>query len=290
MRQIRTDLALEAAEYHRQSHPGDLPGLREREETRHGLSAHWVEIESDEAARALEKPVGHYLTLDLSPVLRREADAFPRAVHALSECLTDLLPVGPNEPVLVAGLGNRMVTPDAIGPRAADQMLVTRHLIREDPDRFAPFRPVSALSAGVLGTTGMESGEVIQAVAGQIQPGLVIAIDALAARSASRLCATVQVGDSGIVPGSGIGNARAALNRETLGVPVLAIGVPTVIDAATLAADLTGQAAGEGLSALLVTPKDIDTLISDAAKVIAYAVNLALQPGLEIADVELFLS
>ncbi|MCC8182725.1 MAG: GPR endopeptidase, partial [Clostridiales bacterium] len=149
-------------------------------------------------------------------------------------------------------------------------------------------------AAGVLGTTGMESGEVVRALTDRLRPGLVIAVDALAARSVRRLCSTVQIADTGIIPGSGVGNARQALNRETLGVPVIALGVPTVVDAATLASDLTGGEREEPedgeLSGMLVTPKDIDVLVSDIAKVIGYGVNLALQEGLTVEDVDLFLS
>ena len=147
-----------------------------------------------------------------------------------------------------------------------------------------------AVAAGVLGTTGVESGELVRALVRAIRPGAVIAVDALAARSVHRLCSTVQLADTGIIPGSGIGNARVALNRQTLGVPVIAVGVPTVVDAATLAADLTGQEGEQELGRMLVTPKDIDVLVSDAAKVIGYGISLALQEGLEIEDVDLFLS
>lgn len=287
---FRTDLAVEAAEDARAQSAGELPGVVQRETEREGLTVTRVEITGEEGAALLGKPIGTYLTLDVGPVVRRESDAFPRAVYALAGELRELIPLEPGEPVLVAGLGNRMVTPDAVGPRVTDQILVTRHLLRQEPERFAAFRPVSALSAGVLGTTGMESGEVIQALVGQIRPSLVVAVDALAARSSERLCSTIQLGNTGIVPGSGVGNSRAALNRETLGVPVIAVGVPTVVDAATLARDLTGQDPDGALSGLLVTPKDIDVLLSDLSRVIGFGVNLALQEGLDIPDIELFLS
>ena len=167
------------------------------------------------------------------------------------------------------------------------------------PEHFGHFRPVAALAAGVLGTTGMESGELIAAVVEKIRPACVIAVDALASRSLKRLCSTVQLTDTGIVPGSGVGNARAALNRETLGVPVAAIGVPTVVDAATLAADVLAEAGRDDLDpealrgagkGLIVTPKDIDARTADMAKVIGFGVNLALQTGLTAEDVEMLLS
>ena len=218
---------------------------------------------------------------------------------ALAAELGALLGLEPGAPALVVGLGNRAITPDNIGPKAADQTMVTRHLVERVPEHFGSFRPVAALAAGVLGTTGMESGEVVRAVAEQIKPACVVAVDALASRSLRRVCRTIQLSDTGITPGSGVGNARAALNAETLGVPVIAVGVPTVVDAATLTCDVLAEAgkgelnpaalqgAGNGL---IVTPKDIDTQVHDLAKVIGYGINLALHTGLTIEDVELFLS
>ena len=194
---------------------------------------------------------------------------------------------------LVVGLGNRAITPDALGPKVHDYTLVTRHLVEGCPEHFGGFRPVAALSAGVLGTTGMESGELVQAVCRRLEPACVVAVDALASRSLKRLCRTVQLSDTGIAPGSGVGNHRAALDRASLGVPVLAVGVPTVVDGATLAADLLGTAElpplGEGRD-LLVTPKDIDSQVSDLAKVIGYGIGLALHPGLRVEDLDLLLS
>lgn len=287
----RTDLALEATQQLIQASGEQIPGVESREYEAEGCPVTRVDITGEEGARAVGKPQGTYLTLDLTGLLRREPGVFPRFAKALARELTGLLPKSPDNPsVLVVGLGNRLVTPDAVGPRAADHTMVTRHLISRDPERFAAFRPVAALAAGVLGTTGVESGEVVRALTDRIRPGFVIAVDALAARSVHRLCSTVQIADTGIIPGSGVGNARKALNRETLGVPVIAIGVPTVVDAATLAADLTEREPEGELGSLLVTPKDIDTLVSDVSKVIGYGINLALQEGLTVEDVDLFLS
>lgn len=287
----RTDLALEATQQLIQASGEQIPGVESREYEAEGCPVTRVDITGEEGARAVGKPQGTYLTLDLTGLLRREPGVFPRFAKALARELTGLLPKNPDNPsALVVGLGNRLVTPDAVGPRAADHTMVTRHLISRDPERFAAFRPVAALAAGVLGTTGVESGEVVRALTDRIRPGFVIAVDALAARSVHRLCSTVQIADTGIIPGSGVGNARKALNRETLGVPVIAIGVPTVVDAATLAADLTEREPEGELGSLLVTPKDIDTLVSDVSKVIGYGINLALQEGLTVEDVDLFLS
>ena len=289
----RTDLALEATQLwtERAGDPGRLEGVRTREDTREGYAVTTVEITGPAGARAVGKPEGTYVTLFLDGVARREEDAFGRAVRALAAELRPLLPPEPDGAVLVVGLGNRAVTPDAIGPKAADHTMVTRHLVEQLPGQFGGFRPVAALAAGVLGTTGMESGELLRAVTRRIRPACVIAVDALAARSLSRLCRTVQLSDTGITPGSGVGNHRVGLNRESLGVPVIALGVPTVVDGATLAADLTGAEELPDLEggSLLVTPKDIDSQVADLSRIIGYGISLALQPGLTVADLDLLL-
>lgn len=172
---------------------------------------------------------------------------------------------------MVVGLGNRAMTPDRIGPLCCEKILVTNHLVERAPEQFGSFRPVTALAPGVLGTTGVESAQVAGAVAAAVEPVCVIAVDALAATGVERLCATVQLSDTGISPGSGVGNHRQGLTRESLGVPVLALGVPTVAEA-------------EG--GMFVTPRDIDVRVAECAKVMAYAIDLALQPGLSLEDLE----
>jgi spore protease len=182
---------------------------------------------------------------------------------------------------------------------AIGHTLATRHLVEQLPDRFGDFRSVCAVAAGVLGNTGVESGELVQALCGKVRPDAVIAIDALASRALSRVCTTVQIADTGIVPGSGVGNARAALDRKTLGVPVIAVGVPTVVDGATLCADileeagkgdLDPEALRSGGGAGFVTPRDIDERVADLSKVIGYGITLALQPHLNMEDAELLLT
>ena len=300
MEQRRTDLALEAAQLWREGgNTGELPGVTQEESTREGYPVTTVKVLDDRGAKAIGKPVGTYVTVDLSALVRREEDAFGRAARAVAAELNALLKLPEGAPALVVGLGNRAITPDNIGPAAADHTMVTRHLVEQVPEHFGSFRPVAALAAGVLGTTGVESGQLVRAVAERIRPACVLCVDALAARSVRRVCRTVQVADTGITPGSGVGNAREALNAQTLGVPVIAIGVPTVVDAATLTRDVLAQAGreelephalGEAGGGLIVTPRDIDTQVHDLAKVIGYGINLALHPGLTIQDVELFLS
>ena len=292
---FRTDLAVEAIENHKTA--AALPHVRQSDRTLEGFAVHEVRILSEDAAREIGKPQGRYLTLELDALIRREEDAFPRACKALSTLLRELLPHPNDGPVLIAGLGNRMITPDAIGPQTADHVIATRHLVAQSPALFADWRPVSALAPGVLGQTGVETGEVICGVLDRVRPAAVIAVDALAAGRLSRLLRTVQLADTGITPGAGVGNARAALNKETLGVPVIAVGVPTVVDGATLAHEISsqlGQPACEALDDLsqpvMITTRDIDREVADISRMIGYAVNMALHPHLSVADIDLYLS
>ena len=292
---FRTDLAVEAIENHKTA--AALPHVRQSDRTLEGFAVHEVRILSEDAAREIGKPQGRYLTLELDALIRREEDAFPRACKALSTLLRELLPHPNDGPVLIAGLGNRMITPDAIGPQTADHVIATRHLVAQAPAIFADWRPVSALAPGVLGQTGVETGEVICGVLDRVRPAAVIAVDALAAGRLSRLLRTVQLADTGITPGAGVGNARAALNEETLGVPVIAVGVPTVVDGATLAHEISsqlGQPACEALDDLsqpvMITTRDIDREVADISRMIGYAVNMALHPHLSVADIDLYLS
>lgn len=292
---FRTDLAVEAIENHKSA--AALPHVRQSDRTLEGFAVHEVRILSEDAAREIGKPQGRYLTLELDALIRREEDAFPRACKALSTLLRELLPHPNDGPVLIAGLGNRMITPDAIGPQTADHVIATRHLVAQSPAIFADWRPVSALAPGVLGQTGVETGEVICGVLDRVRPAAVIAVDALAAGRLSRLLHTVQLADTGITPGAGVGNARAALNKETLGVPVIAVGVPTVVDGATLAHEISsqlGQPACEALDDLsqpvMITTRDIDREVADISRMIGYAVNMALHPHLSVADIDLYLS
>lgn len=297
----RTDLALEARELIQESaeETTEIDGVIAREYKRHDCPVTRVEVKNEKGEQALGKPVGTYVTVEVHGLLRHEDDAFRRSAQAIAEELAPLLPVGGMYGVLLAGLGNRDITPDAIGPLAMQNCIVTRHLVERMPEEFGHMRPVAAIAPGVLGTTGMESAEVIQGAIQHVRPGAVIIVDALTSRRLSRLCSTVQIADSGIVPGSGVGNARAALNKKTLGVPVISVGVPTVVDAVTLMADLTERAGqpepdwkevSKFSGGLMVTPKEIDTQVESLARVIGYALSLALHPELDLDDVQGFLS
>ena len=261
MRITRTDLALESWESLRQG--GDIARLD-------GVCA----------AEAVGKPVGRYVTIDLRPYFRREDGFFRRAAACLAGELRTLLPGrGEAYPVLAAGLGNRGMTADAVGPLALESLLVTRHMVRALPRQFAGFTSVAALAPGVLAATGMETLELLRGAVQATGSAAVIAIDALAARSRDRLCATVQLGDTGLIPGSGVGNHRKAINTETLGVPVVAVGVPTVI-----AASLLGEGT-EDDDPLFLTPRDIDEKVRELGRLIGYGITLALQEGLTVEDV-----
>ena len=257
-----------------------LSGVRAREETEGGVKITSVEILDEEGERALGKPRGTYVTLECMPA--HEPAAFAAQSALLSRHIRALLPVGAH--VLVAGLGNDSITPDALGPKAASMVLATRH-IRGEFARSAglsDLRPTAVLSPGVLGQTGVESSEIIRGLCAMVRPAAVIVVDALACRSLSRLGCTVQVCDTGIAPGSGVGNHRQALNADTLGVPVIAIGVPTVVDAATIAMELTGSDNADTVlpqgRGMMVTPREIDLLIDRASRLVAMTINRMLQP------------
>lgn len=269
MQGCRTDLAAEDLP----QGGGELAGVTSRAYDREGFHVTEVEVLDEQGAKKLCKPIGAYVTMDMESFFERREDSFEQAVELFADCMRRILPLGSEDSVLVAGLGNPAITPDAVGPEAAAATLATRHLKTHMPEDFSAFRTVSVCRTGVLGTTGMESSELIRAICGAVRPAAVIVIDALAARSEEKLCRTVQLTNSGIVPGSGVGNDRAELSRRVLGVPVAAVGVPTVVDA------------GNGL---IVTPREIDKYVKDAGKLIAYGLNLALHPALTVSDIDMF--
>ena len=294
----RTDLALEARELWQESAEKTtrLSGVKATKSKEEGYPVTRVDVLDRRGEEALGKPQGTYVTIDLTSFWQRKADFFERAVRAVGSQLKAMLPE--EGPALIVGLGNAAMTPDAVGPLAADSVLVTRHLVSAMPKHFSGFRPVAVFRAGVLGTTGVESAEAVRGLVEQVRPALVIAVDALAARRVGRMCATVQLSDTGIVPGSGVGNHRAALNRETLGIPVFAVGVPTVVDAATLAADLLEEAGvaeldetrlRRGKSPLTVTTRDVDQQVRELSRVVGYGINWALQ-DLEIEEINALLA
>ena len=289
--EIRTDLALERAGELEEG--GGLPrGVSVKKEHRHGIESTVVTISTKAGEGAIGKPKGTYVTVELGSVLRREKGSFDGAVACIADYLRGMLKLPNRLPVLVAGLGNREVTPDAIGPLTADHILVTRHMVTAVPETFGEFRPVSATVPGVLGTTGVESAETVRALVERIGAAAVIAVDALAARDTGRLCSTLQISNTGISPGSGIGNRRNALDQKTIGCPVIALGVPTVTDAATMASDLFQRAGMEVeeeqlrkvSTGMIVTSGDIDRRVREIARVLAYSINGALHEDLTLEE------
>lgn len=281
---------------------GALPGVQVSTWETGGVSVTEVNVSTEEGAALLHKPIGHYITLESEGVKQKIPQARQAMSNILGEELDRLLPRERNAPVLVIGLGNRMVTPDALGPLTVDHTLVTRHLFSEIPERLdGRLRSVCAIAPGVLGVTGIETMEMVRGVVRAVQPCAVIAVDSLSARAVSRVGCAIQLTDTGIQPGSGVGNRRMALSVQTLEVPVLAIGVPLVIYAATIARDAfellscgedeqaLDQMADEllrgAMGELIVTPREVDELVHEAALMLSGGVNRALHP--DLSDLEI---
>lgn len=290
---IRTDLAMEARELH-----PSLSGVTEESEEHEGVAVTRIALTTDDAAARLEKRKGRYVTLDAPELSARPLDLFERVSRALSNELSRLMEgLGTCENVLVVGLGNRAITPDSLGPRVVESIYVTRHIKQYMPDALpGPVRAVSAVAPGVLGVTGVETMEIVRGVVEHCKPDLVIAVDALDSRRAARISTTVQLTDAGISPGAGVGNNRTGLDRETLGVPVIAIGVPLVVFATTISQDtisliadetglhndeerlkeLAAKVIAEHIGELIVTPKEIDSIVADMTRIVADGINMAL--------------
>ncbi len=286
---LRTDLVVEQAQQFEDSLP---QGVSVEEYTRNGVGLTRVTISSEQGARALGRAQGQYITIDL-PTVDSSVSPADDATHLLANELASMLPsLGP---VLVVGLGNSDITPDALGPLAARQIFATRHI----PEQVAKqtgltgLRSVSALAPGVLGQTGIETSEIIRSMVRDLQPAAVLVIDALAARSLDRLGRTIQLADQGIAPGAGVLNSRKELSKKTLGVPVISIGIPTVVDGATMVSDLmdpTPENVPERARTVMVTPRDIDAVIARGARHLSLAINSALQPRLSIEEISYLVS
>ncbi|GAA4858568.1 GPR endopeptidase [Paenibacillus vulneris] len=318
---VRTDLALEA---HDLASSGEqlIPGVHRSVDNQDGIRISTIDITSNEGAQAIGKLPGHYITIEAPELRQKNTDLQDRVAMVIAkefEAFLKKLNISPNAKVLVIGLGNWNVTPDALGPIVVENIMVTRHYFELMPDQVSPgYRPVSAVAPGVLGITGIETGDIVQGIVEKSKPDLVIAVDALASLSLERVNTTIQIADTGIHPGSGIGNKRKGLTLQTLGVPVIAIGVPTVVFASTIVnnafdmmhnhfrrqTDNTGTILGlldkmqenerlelvrEVLNPLghdlLVTPKEIDQFIEDIANIIASGLNAALHEAIDADNV-----
>ena len=279
-----TDLAIERREI---TNSGKNDGVTVKKRRVKSASVTEIEITTDAGAEKVGKPVGTYVTVELPPFSSEFDDADSR-MFAVRDEIKKLLPKNTSG-VRVVGLGNSDITPDSLGPKTAKDICSTRHITKSLAEEVGlpSLRPVSSASPGVLGQTGIESAEMIRGIMNETSPDAVITVDALSARSIKRLGCTVQMTNTGIVPGSGVGNHRAEISRKTLGVPVIAIGVPTVVDAAALVYDITGnenipQPERERAEKMMVTPREIDVMISRASRLLALAINSALQPDMDM--------
>ncbi|MDD3223837.1 MAG: GPR endopeptidase [Clostridium sp.] len=323
MKSVRTDLAVEAKEMYEKENKCKIPGTEMYSSENGKIKVSTVKVCDKRGEDAIGKPIGTYVTIDMPRNTYYDPDTMDDVSCTLSDELSKVISLNESSTVLVAGLGNWNITPDALGPKVIERIMITRHLRQYVPDTIDEgIRPVCAVAPGVLGITGIETGEVLKGIILKIKPDLLICIDALASRSMSRVNSTIQIGTSGISPGSGVFNRRMEISEKTLGIPVIAIGVPTVVDAATMANDTIDMVidemineADEGkdfysmlksidknkkqkmiegilnpyMGNLMVTPKEIDSVIEAVSKIIAGGINIALQPALTKEDIDQYM-
>lgn len=296
----RTDLALEV----RESIPEDdkeISGvvLDKEKDDENGIEVTRLVIKDRQGAKVMGKPIGTYITVEAGGISKLQGKKEVVFIDRLRSCIKELIPDIEQKAVFIVGLGNREVTPDALGPKVADEIFTTRHLIREFGEEFKTkhnMNVVTALAPGVMAQTGMETKEIVKGIVEEVNPDLMIVVDALAARSVKRLNCTIQLTDTGISPGSGVGNHRNALNQDSLGIPVIAIGVPTVVDAATIVEDHLEEALREqGYSEpeisefihaisknrvknMFVTSNDVDEAVNHMSFLISEALNDCFVP------------
>lgn len=327
----RTDLTLEAHELFKEQkikakqEIGDLPpGVVVNTTGDDDVKITRVRIISTEGENAIGKPMGNYITLEVPGIREDDQELFEKTCKELSKELVSILNLDDNSTILIIGLGNWNVTPDALGPKVVSRLMVTRHLFEYLPDQIDEgVRPVCAVSPGVLGITGIETGEIVKGIVDKVKPDVLIAIDALASRKMERVNSTIQIADTGISPGSGVGNKRMEISEKTLGIPVIAIGVPTVVDAATMANDTIDlvldsmiEQSYEGsefynmlksidrnekymmiqevlepyVGNLVVTPKEVDEAVDKISKIIANGLNISLHQGITQDDVNRYIN
>lgn len=314
---VRLDLAIEAHQVVRGEVGKEIPGVKQDIEHYNSAEVNIVTVVDPIGEEFIGKPKGSYITIEAPDIKHNNYETHNEISQVLAKKLESLMTISEDSSVLIIGLGNWQATPDALGPKVINKTLVTRHLKDYAPEELiGGLRPVCALSPGVLGITGIETAEIIQGVVEKTKPSLIIAIDALAARNIERVGTTIQLADTGINPGSGIGNNRLGINQETMGVPVIAIGVPTVVHAAVIAKDsiealiqnlnlihnLGANQINEDSIAtaidnvlqpysnnLVVTPKEIDSLIESTSKIIASGISQALHPAIDPSNINSYL-
>ncbi len=316
---IRTDLAIEAKEMYsiKNVESGDPDGVISNTESKNNSVITTVEIINKNGSEKLKKPIGKYVTIESKVLKNLDPKESKTMSYLIKEELEKIINIDKNSTVLVVGLGNWNITPDALGPKVVSNIMVTKHLKKYIPEYIdEDLCAVCAISPGVMGITGVETSDLVSGIVKKINPSLVIAIDALASKSPGRISTTVQITDTGITPGSGVGNKREGLNKDSLGVPVIAIGVPTVVDAVSIASEmidkiyssikLTSEKESAAIKAieklksssagflsdesenLMVTPKEVDNLISHISTVISNGINLALHPDIDLEYIESF--
>lgn len=324
MYNVRTDLAIERRDIYESENNKTITGVKIEEESSEDIKITTVHIENEEGERNMGKPIGEYITIEMPELTQYDGAIMDQVAHVLAGGLEKIINLKEDSLTLVIGLGNIAVTPDALGPKVVKKLMITRHLKKLIPDEIdEEIRPVCALAPGVLGTTGIETGEIIKSLVDKLNPDLVICIDALSSRSLKRVAKTIQISNTGIAPGAGVGNNRMEINEKAIGVPVVAIGVPTVVNAATVANDAMDlvldemiEEATEGkefytmlksmdrskkgeliksllrpyMGDLMVTPKDVDEIIDFISKIVANGINLALQPTMMIEEINSFLN
>lgn len=278
----RTDLALEKREILGKNEP---EGVESSDFTEGNVSFTKIKILSRRGSETLGKPIGTYITAEI-PQLMKNPINDEETIEAIANQLRSLLPA--EGTVLVAGLGNTDITPDAVGPKSVSMVLATRHIDKSLSEEIGlgELRSVAGFVPGVLGRTGLEAAESIKGIVKSVSPTAVIVVDALAARRLSRLGTTVQLSDTGIIPGSGVGNARTEITERSVGIPVISVGIPTVVDVGTLVGDLTGSkgdVSPENRS-MIITPREIDIVIERASELIGMAINKALQPNIAVEE------
>ena len=295
---FRTDMADERRDIYKKANKleGDIPGIQT------------IKILNEEGEKAIGKPIGTYVTVDMKNLRLAGDEELEKASNIISEEIKAIVneKISNQDEVLIVGLGNQFVTPDSLGPKVVSEIEVTRHLLKYAPECVVPgARSVSAIAPGVLGTTGIETLEIIKGIVNNVKPKMLIVIDALASKSIERISSTIQISDTGIVPGAGVGNTRKELSVNTLGIPVVAIGVPMVVDLATITDDcldlFIGKLQDEARSNeylnnlknqdnyeeiksalipndynMIVTPKEIDDLIENMKDIIARSINYAI--------------
>ncbi|HBG8389003.1 TPA: GPR endopeptidase [Clostridioides difficile] len=311
---VRTDLALEASKMCEKSQEGSsIPGVKIETKELENCIVTKVEVIDRQGAEIMNKDIGKYITLESNLMKFDDDESREEMISYLKEELVDIFGQDKNKKTLVIGLGNRNITSDALGPKSVSKTLVTRHLFKNyNKDYDDDFTEVSALSPGVMGVTGIETSEIVKSLVEKVKPDRVVAIDALASRKMERVNSTIQISTAGISPGGGVGNTRKSLTKETLGVDVIAIGVPTVVDAATLTIDVLDMAIDNLIAQseetesfyemlkklkeeekyhlikdsldpydknLIVTPKDIDDTIENLSIIISEGLNRSLHPG-----------